>query len=325
MGTRILSLPIVAAGAWIVYSTFVIDHALPLPEAIDAQRDCFNSNDAGRLSYYADRSAGGRPIVLIHSINASGSAYEFRPLFEHYRCRRPVYALDLPGFGFSDRSARRYSPELYQSAIVDFLSSQVGGPADVVALTLSVEFVARAALERPDLVHSIAMISPTGFGEPGTGGGGTSSQQVSRNCAGDALYPVISFPLWGRALYDLIATRRSIRFFLQQCFVGAVDAGLLEYGYATSHQPGAHHAPLYFISGELFTPDVRQSVYERLKQPALVIYDRDPFARFDALPAMLQKHLNWRAARITPTLGLPQFERLPDTARELDVFWSAFD
>jgi pimeloyl-ACP methyl ester carboxylesterase len=317
----LLALPVIAAGSWIAYSNAAIDHDLPLPKAIDAERETFFSKSAGQLSYYADRSAGGRPLVFIHSINAAGSAYEFRPLFEHYRGRRPLYALDLPGFGFSERSDRVYSPELYEAAILEFLASRVGGPADVVALSLGSEFAARAALAQPDLFHSLTLISPSGFNLRGQGG--RSSQRVNENGTSDTFYSLFSFPLWGRALFDLIATQRSIQFFLKQSFVGAVDAGMAAFDYATSHQPGAHYAPLYFVSGKLFTRDVRDRVYDKLQLPVLVIYDRDGFTTFEALPEFLQKHANWRGAQITPTLGLPQFERLQDTARALEVFWEA--
>lgn len=322
LGTGIWVLPAVAAGSWIAYSNFGIDHQLPLPKAIDADQTSFYSKTAGQLSYYADRSAGGRPVVFIHSINAAGSSYELKPLFNYYRGNRPLYALDLPGFGFSERSGRVYSPKLYEDAIVDFLTSQVGGAADIVALSLGCEFTARAALARPDLVHSITMISPSGFSVPGEEG--RSSQQVDPS-TGELLHDAFAFPLWGRALYDLIATRRSIQYFLKQSFVGEVDAGLKEYAYATSHQPGAHHAPLYFISGKLFTRNIRRQVYEQLSLPVLVIYDCDAFVKFDTLPAMLTEHPNWRSARITPTQGLPQFERLPDAVRALNYFWAAND
>lgn len=322
LGSSLLVLPAVVAGSWIAYSNFAIDHQLPLPKAIDAEQISIFSKTAGQLSYYADRSAGGRPVVFIHSINAAGSSYELRPLFNYYRGSRPLYALDLPGFGFSERSGRIYSPKLYEDAIVDFLASQVGGAADIVALSLGCEFAARAALARPDLVHSISMISPSGFSAPAEEE--RSAQQLDPN-AGDMLHKAFSFPLWGRALYDLIATRRSIQYFLKQSFVGEVDAGLREYAYATSHQPGAHHAPLYFISGKLFTRNIRRQVYAQLGLPVLVIYDCDAFVRFDTLPATLLQQSNWRSARITPTLGLPQFERLPDAVRALNFFWEAND
>jgi pimeloyl-ACP methyl ester carboxylesterase len=97
----------------------------------------------GRLSYHADTSHAGRPLVLIHSINAAPSAFEMKPLFDHYRSTRPVYAPDLPGFGASDRSNRAYSPELYAKVLSDFLTAVVRDRADVIAFSLSSEFAAR--------------------------------------------------------------------------------------------------------------------------------------------------------------------------------------
>jgi pimeloyl-ACP methyl ester carboxylesterase len=315
----LVTVPLAIAGGWIAYSALRIDHQVPLTSAIGAEWLIFYGQTTGRLSAYVDRSAAGRPLVLIHSVNAAASSYEMRPIFDHYRSRRPVYALDLPGFGFSDRTERVYSPQLYQDAILDLLTSQVGEPADVIALSLGCEFAARAALARPDLFHSLALISPSGFNQRDTV---RSSQLASQRGSSEAVYRLLSFPLWGRAVYDLIATRRSIEFFLKQSFVGPIAPGLVDYDYATAHQPGAHYAPLYFVSGQLFTREVRQEVYERLTVPVLVIYDRDAFSRFDTLPEVVEGHAHWHAMRISPTLGLPHFERLTDTAQALDAFWN---
>jgi hypothetical protein len=136
------------------------------------------------------------------------------------------------------------------------------------------------------------------------------------------LRSVLAFPLWSQALYDALVSRASLRSFLQRSFEGEIDTGLLEYAWATSHQPGARFAPLYFISGQLFTPDAVQSLYERVTQPTLALYDRDGYTSFDALPALLAVRSNWQAERITPTLGMPQFERLDDTTRALQSFWA---
>ena len=41
-----------AAGGWILYSNLAIDHAAPLPKAIDAERKEFSNRRTDRLSYY---------------------------------------------------------------------------------------------------------------------------------------------------------------------------------------------------------------------------------------------------------------------------------
>lgn len=302
----------IAAG--IAYSRFAIDHAAPLPFAIEADRRMFRSPMAGQISYYADTSVEGRPLALIHSINAAASAYEMRPLFDYFRGRRPVYALDLPGFGFSDRSDRVYSPDLFTTALLDLLheiGAEKHGGADIVALSLGSEFAADAAHHQPDMIHSLALISPTGLA------GRTRTSMGSPRAHG-----ILGFRLWSQAFYDALVSRASLRSFLQRSFEGEVDTGLLEYAWATSHQPGARFAPLYFLSGQLFTPNAVSLLYGRVTQPALILYDRDGYTSFDALPTLLADRTNWQAERITPTLGLPQFERLGDTARALQTFWA---
>ena len=310
-------------GGWLLYSRFLVDHQAPLPPAVDVERRSFMAvRHPRRMNYYADTTGEGRPLVLLHSINAAASAYEMRPIFLHYQGQRPVYALELPGFGSSERTDRVYSYRLYTDSIIDFLSKIVGEPADVVALSLTNEFAARAALEQPELFNSLTMISPSGFTLKQQK---VSSQRASDDGTSDRAYQVLSNPLWSQAFYDLLATRPSIRYFLSQSFEGKVDAGLSAYGYATSHQPGARFAPLYFVSGKLFSPDVREAVYEKLTIPVLVIYDRDGFVRFDTLHEVADPRDNWYLARIIPTKGLPQFEKMPEVAAALDGFWAGLE
>lgn len=304
----------------IAYSALAIDHAVPLPPAIEADRRALRSVAAGELNYYVDERASGRPLVLVHSINAAASAYEMRPIFEHYRGLRPVYALDLPGFGFSERSDRTYSPELYAAALLDLLREITSGreAADVVALSLGSEFAARAALRQPALVRSLTFISPTGLTASVRR---NRSERAGASSTGDMLYKLFRVPVWSQAFYDALASRPSISYFLRMSFVGQPDSGLLDYAYATAHQPGARFAPFAFVSGQLFSSDIRETVYEQLTIPVLALYDQDAFVRFDMLADVLARNPNWRASRLVPSKGLPQFERLEDTIRALDTFW----
>ncbi len=288
-------------------------HHSSLPGAIDASRHDFVTPQGGRIHYYADDSAAGRPLVLIHSINAAPSAFEMKPLFERYRSQRPVFALDLPGFGHSDRSDRRYSPELFATVIADFLEQVVKAPADVVAYSLGCEFAARAALMKPALVESLTLLSPTGFNTRGLPSGK----------AAERAHKMLSVPVINDGLFSLLTTRVSIKYFYNQVFKGATPPELIDYAYATTHQPGAKYAPLYFLSGLLFTQKAWDTLYGRLTQPVLVLYDKDPNIDFHELPDFLRRHPSWRAERIVPTRGMPQWEKPAETAGAIDRFWSA--
>lgn len=319
----LLALPVALASGWIAYSRLGINHRASLPAAIPAERAVFLSRAAGWLSYYEDRSApSGRPLALIHSVNAAASAYEMSPLFAAYRGRRPVFALDLPGYGFSNRMRRTYTPQLFADTIAEFLATQVGEPADVIALSLGCEFTARAAMERPELLRSLTLISPSGFNSLNTG---RASQKAGMRGSANTLYSLLSFPLWSRALFDLITVRRSIEFFLRQSFVGPITPGFVDYSYLTSHQPGAENVPLHFLSGRLFTRNAANAIYANVPTPTLVIYDQDAFVNFDGLPSLLGQNEQWQAMRLAPSRGLPHFERLDEMTAALEQFWGEQD
>ncbi len=314
-----ISAALAAAFGWIFYSRKYVHHEMDLDKAIDAERKDFTSEGAGRLSYYVSESKRGVPLLLLHSINAAPSAFEMKPIFDHYRGFRPVYALDLPGFGFSERMDRVYSPSFYQLAITDFLRDVIGKPADVVALSLSCEFAALSAFHDPQHMRSLVMISPTGFQPPKMD---KLSERAQKRGSKNTLYSGLAVELWNRPFYDLVSSRPSIQFFLNKSFEGLVPERFVDYGYQTSHQPGAQYAPTYFLSGKLFTPAVRETVYRALGLPVLVIYDRDPYTNFEMLPVTLQENENWGAVRVSPTKGLPHWEQPEKTFRAMDDFWS---
>ena len=317
---RAIAWPLLAAGAWIAYSKLFINHDEPLPEAMTAKRVVFRSKLGLNLNYYVDRQAVGRPLLLIHGMNSAASAYEIRPLFEHYRASRPVYALELPGFGFSDRPDRAYTPAYFSEAILDFLETQVEETADVLALSLSCEFVARAAVAQPERFHSLQFISPSGLGD---GPGGAALQLIKPGDTAEKVYGLLGNPLWSQAIFDLMSVRISLAHLYRLYFVDRVPVDLVDYAYATAHQPGARHVPLALISGRLSTPDIRTRYYERLNVPTLALFDRDPFANFDMLPHLLGENENWQEARIVNSQGMPHFENLAASAQALDGFWQS--
>src|SRR3954453_19995098 len=118
---------LLALGTFVACSALAVDRRQPLPPAVSGERREAKGR-AGRLSYYV--AGEGAPLLLVHSINAAASAYEVRPIYEAMNTTRRAYAVDLPGFGFSDRSDR----ELYVAAIrdmLDVIAADAGpGPVD---------------------------------------------------------------------------------------------------------------------------------------------------------------------------------------------------
>lgn len=294
-----------------------LEQGVALPPALDAPRHQISTADAGVLSYYADSSVSGRPLVLLHAVHAAASSYEMKPLFDFFRSQRPVYALDLPGFGFSERAPRAYTAAMYVHAIEHLLRNvSTDGPVDVIALSLTSEYLAKVAVEMPELVRSLTLISPTGFAAESQRSWLEKSSRVRVRAEPSEL--VHSLP--SRLLYELVVSRPSIGYYLRKSFEGTVDAGLARYAYATSHQPGAFHAPMSFLSGALFPRGEPSNVYAHVHAPALVVYDQDNHTGFGALPAFAEAHPNYRLARITPTRGLPQFDAPEQTIEAIRAF-----
>jgi pimeloyl-ACP methyl ester carboxylesterase len=287
-----------------------------LPPAVSGERREIDRR-AGRLSYYA--AGRGAPALLVHSVNAAASVYEVRPVFEHLKQSRRVYAVDLPGFGFSDRSERRYDVPLYLAAVRDMLD-EIGAecgdaPVDALALSLGSEFVARVAAEAPGRFRTLALVTPTGFSR--TYAGLTGPDGATREIPG--FYGFFTFPLWTRGFYGLLTSRRSIRYFLERTYGSKrIDEGMLDYDYMATHQPGARHAPYAFVSGRLFSRDIR-AVYERLALPVWVPHaTRGDFKDFSQ-KGWAEAKGNWR---FQPYDGgaLPHFEHTAQFLADYERF-----
>lgn len=290
---------------------------LRLPPALDGAIETL-ALPFGTLSFYRGGVPDAAPLLLIHSVNATANAYEVKPLYDHYAKSRAVYAIDLPGFGFSDRPDRIYTPRLMTDAIVAIVEEirrrHGHFPVDAIAVSLSSEFLARAATEHPMMFRSIGLVSPSGLqaarsgdGEPGTNYGRPSVRDV------------ISFPVWGRGLFDLLVSRATIRYYLSKTWGSwRIDEGLLAYDYRSAHQPGAEHAPFSFLSGFLFSADVL-TVYKALTLPVFMTHGvRGDFVDYTR-KTEVEGRPNW-TIRVFETGALPYFEQLEDFAEAYAAF-----
>lgn len=295
--------------------------AQPVDAALDAPRLDLDT-PVGRLSVYwsvpSGLAAQTPPLLLIHSVNAAASAAEIAPLFRYFSAQRIVLALELPGFGYSDRSDRLYTPRLMTDAIHAALAAIAGRhgevPVDVLAVSLASEFAARAAMEAPQRIGRLALVSPTGL----------SGRKVRKAPLGSTLYKAgvhafLRRPLWSQALFELLTRPGVVRYFLRRTFGSqAIDESLWHACVQTARRPGARHAPLCFLSMAMFSTDIH-TVYEALQCPVwLSMPTRGDFIDYKGL-SLLKTRTRWQAVCV-PGGALPYFEDCPGFVARLDRF-----
>jgi pimeloyl-ACP methyl ester carboxylesterase len=276
---------------------------LPPPPPLRGERVEIDS-PAGRLAIHV--AGNGPPLLLVHSVNAAASAAEMRPLHEHYAERRTVFTPDLPGFGASDRSDRAYTPRLMTDALLAVLAHvrqrRGEAPIDALALSLSCEFLARAAVEAPSAFARLAFVSPTGLN-------GTTPRRAAtgQTRAVPGLLRALRGPGWGGPLFRGLTRPGVIRYFLERTWGGpAIDETLWRDAVAAARHPGAEHAPLHFLSGGLFSADIH-TLYEQLAAPVWVAHGtRGDFTDYRGL-ATLRLARPWRV-NVFEGGAMPYFE-----------------
>jgi len=273
-------------------------------------------SDDARIAVYSTGD-GGSPLLLIHSINAAASVAEVEPLRRRYGSSRRVYCIDLPGFGESERSDRAYTARLMTDAIIRAALDAfaiAGEPIDALAVSLSCEFLARAASERPSIFRSIAFVSPTAF---------TGTRKLREGVGASRgkvwLYKLLRGPGWGGALYRQLTRPKVIRYFLERTWGSKqIDEALWRTDVSMSRYPGAHFAPLYFLSAILFSADIH-NVYDSIRVPVWVSHGRrGDFVDYRQLPAFAERN-HWRVA-VFDTGAMVYFEELEAFAAEYDRF-----
>ncbi|MEO0564470.1 MAG: alpha/beta hydrolase, partial [Chloroflexota bacterium] len=116
-----------------------------------------------------------------------------------------------------------------------------------------------------------------------------------------------------------------LNFFLGQIFYDEIPQDYIEYAYLTGHQIGGHHAPLYFVGGQLFSPDIRERFYEELTMPVLVIWGDDPNVSYENLPTTVDERENWTAVRFDQSRSLPHWDEFDRTIGLLDELHATVD
>lgn len=111
---------------------------------------------------YVQQGTGGSPIVLLHGFDSS--VLEFRRLLPLLAEHRETWAIDLLGFGFTDRPANLpLSPLAIKTHLYYTWKTLIGQPMVLVGASMGGAAAIDFALTYPEAVQQLVLIDSAGF------------------------------------------------------------------------------------------------------------------------------------------------------------------
>ncbi len=218
---------------------------------------------------FATESGSGPLAILVHGIYAGASSYEYRKLFPLLAQTHRVVAFDLLGCGLSACPNLAYSSELFVEQIVDALTEFGAEPTMLIGSSLGGAFSIRAAARANDRVTHLVVSCPTGL---------AGVLDTAPSPAQLAIAATFRSPLAGEALFNALASRPSLRWFLEHqtyAYKTSVTDEIVDHYYAVTHQAGARYVPAHFVGGLLNCNVARDLPF--VEAPTLVLWgERTP-------------------------------------------------
>lgn len=260
----------------------------------------------------------GQPLLLIHGFGAS---------LGHWRKNIPVlaaqgykvFALDLLGFGGSDKPVLDYNLEVWQQQIRDFWQSQIQIPTVLVGNSIGGLLTLMLMAEYPDMIAGGVLINCAG----GLNHRPNELNLPLRLIMGIFTKLVVS-PLTGQFIFDRIRQKHRIRNTLFQVYRdrNAVTEELVEMLYQPACDAGAQQV----FASVLTAPAGPQpgELLNRLQHPLLVLWgENDPWTPIKGAKIYQERvnnHSNTEFYPI-PNAGHCPHDEKPEQVNHLILNW----
>ena len=106
---------------------------------------------------FCARRGKGENVLFIHSLGITPCSFEWRDTFRVMSNSARVWALDLPGYGRSEKRCRAYTAIDYIRAIKDFLVKRIHAPTVLVASGICAAYALFVAYSLPVFVKGVVI------------------------------------------------------------------------------------------------------------------------------------------------------------------------
>lgn len=152
----------------------------------------------GRVFY--TKQGSGSPVLLIHDLNVTSSAYEWNKTVDALSKTNTVYTLDLLGCGRSDKPNLTYTNYLYVQLITEFIKNVIGDKTDVISTGESGTFVLLACANDDTIINKVMLVNPQNLAL-------LAKIPTKRT---KLLRHLINLPILGTFIYNVLINKRTI-------------------------------------------------------------------------------------------------------------------
>ena len=260
----------------------------------------------------------GNPLVLVHGFGAS---------IGHWRKNIPflasggyrVFAIDLLGFGGSDKPPLNYTMELWSELLKDFQAAHIQAPTVFIGNSIGALLSLMAIALHPETAAGAVLINCAG---------GLSHRPHELNpplrVAMSAFNRLVRSRITGKVIFNRVRQKAQIRRTLLQVYRNreAVTDELVDLLYAPSCDPGAQHVFASILSAD--PGPTPAQLLPKVKHPLFVIWGADdPWTPITGAKIFQQASENGQQIQITPIpkAGHCPHDEVPDIVNPLILEW----
>jgi len=268
------------------------------------------------------RAGSGPTILMLPALSSISTRHEMQPLQDRLASEFTTVAIDWPGFGDAPRPAVAWRPDAYRAFLADVLAQAVERPFATIAAGHAAGYCLAAARARPASAGRLCLMAPTWRGPLPTVMGKRHGAFAYIARAGDL--PVVGAALYGVNVNPFMVRMMALGHVYRD--PAALPERLLAQKLAVTRAPGARHASIRFVVGELDPMTSREDFLDTVRHvtdPILVVYGVDTPVKSKAEMAELAILPNVRAI-VLPAGKLAIHEEFADqTAAALRTFFRA--
>lgn len=233
--------------------------AVPAPRVPGMTSSAFVTA-AGVERLYYESGGQGSSVVLIHGVGGGNSSMQWQKNAQALTSKHKVFVVDLPGFARSGARPILYDNTVYTAAIENFLKNVVREPAAIVCSSLACAYSTKIAVEKPELISKLLLVSPTGI-----------DRLV--NPPNPGFYDSLINGVLGPVLYNVLKSPSGIGFFLyNQVYLDwrLADDEIIKL-YQGNLEGSAKGYPVFAFISQYANQSVKE-LWGRVTQPSQIIW-----------------------------------------------------